>query len=136
MMAQVRQLTQSNGCGVLTCWFPDIAKAHQELSKVATLMMIATTESNYDFFICHLLTTSYAIRVLLPELPVKFAESLVKAHWLFVLVVYCIQLRPEIKPELIDEVDVEGKTWEKVVKEALVHKAYDDVEDTHYLKCK
>lgn len=98
-------------------------------------MLIATDETHYDFFICHLLTTSYAIRILLPELPVKFAESLVKAHWLFIVIVYCIQLRPEIKPELIDKVDASDISWEKIVKQALQQKSEDTgVEDTHYLK--
>ena len=88
----------------------------------------------YDFFICHLLTTAYAIRILLPELPNKFATTLVKAHWLFFVVVYCVQLRPAIRPQLVDDVDVGGKSWDDVVKKVLCRDRRTDMEDTHYLK--
>ena len=113
----------------------DIAAAHRELNKISTLLLCTVPE--YDFFICHLLTTSYAIRTVLPELPAKHAFSLLKAQWLFTILVYCIQLRPDIKPQLIDDIDVGGKTWEDVKKNALVHCAPGDaVADTHYLKGK
>jgi len=115
----------------------EVAASHRELTKAATLMLCATHKPGYpqyDFFICHLLTTAYAIRILLPELPNRFAAALVKAHWLFFIVVYCVQLRPAIRPQLVDEVDVDGKSWDDVVKKVLCRDRRTGMEDTHYLK--
>lgn len=53
-------------------------------------------------------------------------------HWLFFIVVYICQLRPQVHRELVDEVDLGGRDWDSVVKHALRQKG---VEDTHYLKC-
>lgn len=117
--------------------FPDLKAAHRELSKLATLLLVATNESSYDFYICHLLTVSWAVRVLIPELPEQFAKKLVSGLWLLVIAVYCLVQRPELKPELIERVDVEGKDWDAVVKKALESKAEgENVVDTHYLKGK
>lgn len=116
----------------------DAKSIHHELSRATALLLVATHEPGspaYDFFICHLLTTSYAVRVLLPELPAAFAPVLLKAHWLFVIVVYCTQLRPLIRPELVDAVDTHGRSWDDVVQHAIAQKKGDPkLEDTHYLK--
>ncbi|KAF8251452.1 hypothetical protein K440DRAFT_614597 [Wilcoxina mikolae CBS 423.85] len=116
----------------------DITASHRELTKLATLMLCTTHEPGtpqYDFFIGHLLTTAYALRTLLPELPRQAAPTLLQAHWLFFVVVYCIQLRPKIKPELIHNVDVEGKSWDDICVEALRKKKVEgNVADTHYIK--
>jgi hypothetical protein len=83
---------------------------------------------------CHLVTTAYAVRTILPEMPVSFAPQLLRSHWLFVIIVYCIQLRPKIVPARIDHVDLAGKTWDDVVAKGLHQKQGEEIEDTHYLK--
>lgn len=76
----------------------------------------------FDFFICHLLSVAFAIRTLLPELPKQHAPALVKSHWLLFVIVYSVQLRPKIHPELIDAVEVGTHTWESLIIEALKKK--------------
>lgn len=121
---------------------PDIAQAHKDITHLTTLLLTATHEPGsppvFDFFVVHLTTVSYAVRTLLPEVPIEYALPLVKAYWLFVIVVYIIQLRKKIRPETLDGVDVAGKTWNDVVKKALNrHKEPGaKVEDAHYLKGK
>ena len=117
----------------------NVLEAHYELTRLATLLLLCMsppdTSPQYDFFICHLLTIAYAIRTLLPELPSKYAPAMIKAHWLFFIVVYCIQLRPKIRPEVIDHVDVGGRSWDDIIAKALGQKKEGHcVEDTHYIK--
>lgn len=118
--------------------YADVSAAHRELNQLSTLLLCATSEPGnptYDFFLCHALTTSYAVRTVLPELPVEHAVPLVKAQWLLTLVVYCIQLRPQIRPELVEAVEVGDTTWERIKKEALIHRVGgEEVADTHYMK--
>ena len=113
----------------------NVLEAHYELTRLATLLLLCTSPSDaspqFNFFICHLLTTAYAIRTLLPELPSKSAPAMIKSHWLFVVVVYCIMLRPKIRPEVIDRVDVGGKSWDDIAAKALSQDRCDE----HYVKC-
>lgn len=106
----------------------DLPDAHRDLMRLTTLLLCATGE--YDFFLAHLLTLSYAVRTLLPVVPKNYALPLCKSHWLFVITMYVTQRRPEILPELVDGVDLAGKTWEDVVKKALGREKVD----AHYLK--
>lgn len=113
----------------------DITSVYRVLSKAAALLLCTTSENcQYDFFMCHLVTTAYAVRTILPEMPVSFAPQLLRSHWLFVIIVYCIQLRPKIVPARIDHVDLAGKTWDDVVAKGLHQKQGEEIEDTHYLK--
>jgi Questin oxidase-like len=120
----------------------DLAAAHSDINHLTALLLCGTHEPGhpeYDFFIVHLLTVSYAVRTLLPVVPMEYALPLVKMHWLFVIVVYIIQLRMKIRPELIDDVKVEGKGWAQVVQKCLNRhneKKNAQMEDTHYLKGK
>ncbi|KAH8149563.1 uncharacterized protein LAJ45_06192 [Morchella importuna] len=112
----------------------DLARTHRAITRAAVLLLCATHtpgETNFDFFYVHLLTVSHAVRTLLPVVPVKYALPLVRSHWLFVLIVYIIQLRPAIHPELVGDVDVEGRGWEKVVGHVLEK---ESSKDAHYLK--
>lgn len=53
-------------------------------------------------------------------------------HWLFFIVVYINQLRPPVRRELVDQVNLKGRCWDQVTKHALKQKG---AEDPHYLKC-
>jgi len=116
----------------------DPVQIHRDLTKLATLLLCTTHapgEPKYDFFICHLLTTAYAVRTILPELPAAFTLPVLKGHWLFIVIVYLTQLRPDIKPDLIEEVDISDKSWEKIVQKTLAQKkGAQEMEDAHYLK--
>ncbi|KAF2481411.1 hypothetical protein BDY17DRAFT_301301 [Neohortaea acidophila] len=106
-----------------------------ESQKVAVALLVAAQtpkdEKLYDFFAVHLLTTSHAVRVLLPSLPPKFHLPLVRQWWLFTLLVYIAQLRPKINIDTIKLVDLEGRDWSYVTDKALKGKYRTDA---HYVK--
>ena len=115
------------------------ADAHKSLNRVAALLLVCShdpEQPEFDFFVVHLITVSYAIRTLLPEVPEEYALPLVKMHWLFVIVVYIIQLRKEVRPELLDGVELGGRGWGDVVQKALGKDggSEGEMEDAHYLK--
>jgi hypothetical protein len=91
----------------------------------------------YNFYFFQLLAAAYGVRTLLPELPVSFASSLVKSHWLLIISVYCMMLRPITAPGLIDEYDISGISWDKITKKAF-HQGSGTagIEDVHYLEGK
>lgn len=88
--------------------------------------------SKFDFFFVHVLTSSHAIRILLPLVPAKFHVSLLRQWWLFALAVFIAQLRPQVdSDQLIQAYDRKAKDWKYVV-----HKALDGPhsKDAHYVK--
>lgn len=109
-----------------------------ESQKLAVALVVATqrpqgTDDNktYDFFAVHLLTTSHAVRVLLPLLPSKFHVPLVRQWWLFTLLVYIAQLRPKINIDTIKLVELEGRNWTFVDQAALKGRYRTDA---HFVK--
>lgn len=59
----------------------------EESQKAAVALLVGTPrpggrEGKYDFFIVHLLTSSHAVRILLPLIPAKFQVPLVRQWWL------------------------------------------------------
>ena len=86
---------------------------------------------HYDFFLVHLLTSSHAVRILLPLVPARVQMPLVRQWWLFTVAVYIAQLRPAIDLGRIHDVDLAGRGWEFVEKKALegAHAT-----DAHYVK--
>jgi hypothetical protein len=106
----------------------------REAQAVAAAILMETpppTEGEFDFFFVHVLTSSHAIRILLPLVPAKFHVNLLRQWWLFALAVYIAQTRPEIKHNSIDDYDVKGQNWKHVV-----HKALEGPhsKDAHYVK--
>ncbi|KAJ4290147.1 hypothetical protein N0V88_006655 [Collariella sp. IMI 366227] len=88
----------------------------RESQEAAVAMLVATVRPGthaYNFFVVHVLTTSHAVRILLPLLPVKFHVSLVRQWWLLALAVYIAELRPKIDPDYVPG-DLKGKGWEHV----------------------
>ncbi|KAL8749719.1 MAG: hypothetical protein Q9184_006698 [Pyrenodesmia sp. 2 TL-2023] len=85
----------------------------------------------YDFFIVHLLTTSHAVRILLPMIPAKYHVALVRQWWLLAVAVYIAQLRPEINLTSVTDYDRKGKDWLWVERQAVVGK---HALDAHYVK--
>jgi len=91
--------------------------------QVAVALVTGTTapeDARLDFFLVHVLTSSHAIRILLPLVPVRFHVNLLRQWWLFALAVYIAQTRPEIKATLPSEtLEQQGRDWKSVVHAAL-----------------
>lgn len=118
-------------------WELSDPKKQFEESQQAAVAILAGTDaaedSKFDFFFVHLLTSSHAVRLLLPLIPAKFHISLVRQWWLFTLAVYIAQTRPEIKLERINGYDLQGRSWKFVVDKAL-HSSHSL--DAHFVKGK
>lgn len=112
----------------------DPKKQFQESQEAAVALLVATVPPgthSYNFFIVHLLTTSHAVRILLPVIPSKFHISLVRQWWLLTVAVYAILKCPKIDPDYIRHRDVAGKQWNYVENQAL-NGAYS--KDAHFVK--
>ena len=105
----------------------------QELATIIVLGTEAPEDARFDFFFVHLLTSSHAVRILLPIIPVKYHIKLVRQWWLFVLAVYITQVRPKLNPGAINDFDLKGRDWKHVTDAALngTHSL-----DTHFVKGK
>lgn len=109
-------------------------KQFEDSQKAAAAILVCGTQGSdnkHDFFAVHLLTSSHAVRILLPLVPAEFQLPLVRQWWLFSISVYIAQLRPTMEIKDIEEYDVKGRTWEWVVKTALTGKYSLDA---HYVK--
>ncbi|KAK4127105.1 hypothetical protein N657DRAFT_641043 [Parathielavia appendiculata] len=109
------------------------AKLFRESQEAAVALLVATVRPGthaYNFFIVHVLTTSHAVRILLPLLPAKFHISLVRQWWLLALAVYIAELRPKIDPDYVPG-DLKGKGWRHVEHQALNS---EWATDAHYVK--
>ena len=109
----------------------DPNKQFQESQEAAVALLTRTVQPGthaYDFFMVHILTTSHAVRILLPLIPKKFHISLVRQWWLLTLAVYISQLRPKIDDD-IEEKPV--KPW-KYVEDMATSGPW--ATDAHYVK--
>lgn len=99
----------------------DPVKQFEESQEAAVALLVATVPPgthSYNFFIVHILTTSHAVRILLPFIPAKFHISLVREWWLLAISVYIAMMRPTIDPDYIDQ-DLKGRGWGYVQNKAL-----------------
>jgi hypothetical protein len=105
----------------------------EQSQKAAVALLVAThgSDNQYDFFMVHLLTTSHAIRILLPTLPAGAQLTVVLQWWLLTIAVYIAQLRPNIDLKVIESVDREGKDWKYIDHIAVTGKHSFDA---HYVK--
>ncbi|KAF2836371.1 hypothetical protein M501DRAFT_997136 [Patellaria atrata CBS 101060] len=133
----IDELLEKREAAVLDHWnawdISDPKKQFEDSQKVAVSLLVGTQteDSKYDFFLVHLLTTSHAVRILLPLLPPKFHIPLVRQWWFFTVLVYITQLRPTIKLDRIEKYDLKGRDWKFVEHKALSSKwAFD----AHYVK--
>lgn len=111
----------------------DPVRQFRESQEAAVALLVATVPPGthaYNFFVCHTLTTSHAVRILLPLIPARFHVSLVRQWWLLVLAVYVAELRPKIDPDYVTP-DLGGKGWKYVEDRAL---RSDWATDAHYVK--
>ncbi|KAL9586291.1 MAG: hypothetical protein Q9212_001009 [Teloschistes hypoglaucus] len=88
-------------------------------------------DNQYDFYLVHILTTSHAVRILLPLIPTKFQIPLVRQWWLLTLTMYITQLRPEVRLTAVTDYDRKNKDWVWVYEKALHG---EHALDAHYVK--
>ena len=110
-------------------------KQFEESQRAAVALLVGTQNSadnhSYDFFLVHLLTTSHAVRILIPLVPAKHQISLIRQWWLITLAVYIAQLRPCIEEHIISKYDPKGKEWGWVNEQAISSRW---ATDAHYVK--
>lgn len=106
----------------------------------AAALLVSTSPKlgghGYDFFLVHLLTTSHAVRILLPFLPPQYHTNLVKEWFLITLLIYIAQLSPAIPHPSADDnaistFDLQSRDWDFVVDKALKGK---HATDAHFVK--
>ncbi|KAF2705105.1 hypothetical protein K504DRAFT_460878 [Pleomassaria siparia CBS 279.74] len=100
----------------------DPTRHFEDSQNTAVAVLLGTPapeESKFDFFLVHILTSSHAVRILLPVVPKKWHVSLVRQWWLFALAVYIAQMRPAVDADTITRYDLEGRNWKYVVDRAL-----------------
>ncbi|RDL38477.1 Uncharacterized protein BP5553_02817 [Venustampulla echinocandica] len=109
----------------------DPTKQFRDSQEAAIALLLRTVKPgthSYDFFVVHILTTSHAVRILLPLIPKKFHISLVRQWWLLTIAVYIAQLRPAIN----DDIEVKpDKQWNYVDQMAV---SGPWATDAHYVK--
>lgn len=112
----------------------DPLKQFQESQEAAVALLVGSVAVGthaYDFFLVHILTTSHAVRILLPFVPQKYHINLVRQWWLLTVSVYISQLRPTIDEERIGRPDLKGKHW-KYVEDKAINGNW--AKDAHYVK--
>jgi len=112
-----------------------------ESQKLAVALLVAAQPRNntnppsqtkrHDFFAVHLLTTSHAVRILLPTLPSRHHVPLLRQWWLLTLLVYIAQLRPHLNIDTIKLVELEERSWPFVTELALKGRFRTDA---HFVK--
>ncbi|KAJ5632903.1 hypothetical protein N7490_009242 [Penicillium lividum] len=103
-----------------------------ESQKLAAALFSATRGTQkYDFFLVHILTTSHAVRVLLPLIPPKFQIPLLRQWWLMTLTTFIGQHRLEIDLERVSKYESQGRDWKWIASQAINGENSTDV---HYLK--
>ena len=103
--------------------------------EAAVALLVATVRPGthaYNFLIVHLLTTSHAVRILLPFFPPEHHIALVREWWLLVIAIFIVKGRPKPDPDNVDK-DLKGKHWSYVEHEALNSPW---ATDAHYVKGK
>lgn len=112
----------------------DPVREFRQSQEVAAALLTAThadKTEKYDFFLVHLLTTSHAVRVLLPLIPARFQISLVRQWWLMTVAVYIAQLRPEIDFDRVRRFELHGRDWKWTARRAVKGQGSTDA---HYVK--
>lgn len=105
-----------------------------EATQRAAIALLVSTHKpgkKFDFFFCHVLTTSHALRIIIPLIPKKWHIPLIRQWWLLVVMVYMAQSRPEIDLAKIHDVDLKGREW-KYVDDKAVNGQWKL--DSHYVK--
>ncbi|KAJ5110948.1 hypothetical protein N7532_001483 [Penicillium argentinense] len=106
----------------------------RESQELAAALLVAThadSAKQYDFFFVHVMTTSHAVRVLLPLIPAKFQVPLVRQWWLVTLAIFIAQLRPEIPLDRFRNFDLKERDWSWTAEQAVKG---EYATEAHYVK--
>lgn len=113
----------------------DPVKQFELSQKAAVALLVETVRPGthaYNFLLVHLLTTSHAVRVLLPFFPAEHHIALVREWWLLVIAIFIVKGRPRPDPDNVDK-DLKGRHWSYVEDQALNSPW---ATDSHYVKGK
>lgn len=103
-------------------WEIDNPVEQFRLSQEAAVAIFVSTvrpgSHAYNFFLVHLLTTSHAVRILLPFFPPEHHVALVRQWWLLVIAVFVVKGRPTPDPDNVSD-DLKGRHWAYVEDKAL-----------------
>lgn len=122
---------------VLEYWnawtLPNPKEQFKQSQEAAAALLVGSYDAraNFDFYFVHVLTSSHAVRTLLPMVPPKFEISLIRQWWFFAIITYICQLRPKIDVSQITDYKVDGRGWKDVDHLALAGKYSLDA---HYVK--
>ena len=105
-------------------------EASQQAAVDLFVSSVDPKSSLYNFFVVHLLTTSYAVRVLLPFFPAQYHISLVRQWWLLVIAVCVMKGRPCPNHDNVEK-KLEQRDW-KYVQDKAINSAWSN--DAHYVK--
>jgi len=115
-------------------WNLDDPQKQFELSQEAAVALLVATvrpgTHSFNFVLVHLLTTSHAVRILLPCFPKQHRINLVREWWLLVIAMFIMKGRPAIDPDNVEK-DIKQKHWGYVEEKAL-KSPYST--DAHYVK--
>jgi hypothetical protein len=105
----------------------------QAAQRAAVALLVGTPEKGqkFDFFLCHILTSSHAVRVIAPLIRQTYHLSLLRQWWLFVLTAYTAQLRPAVERSKITDVQLAGRDWKWVANRAVNG---EWAHDAHFVK--
>lgn len=108
-------------------------KQLEESQRLAASLLVGTCKdgTKYDFFLAHVLTSSHALRILLPLVPAEFQVPLIRQWWLVVISVYILQLRPRVDTSSIANFDLDGRNWKYVQHQAVEG---EHAVNAHYVK--
>lgn len=112
----------------------DPTKQFEDSQLAATAIVVATHNKSgpqYDFFLLHILTTSHAVRILLPVIPPQHHVAFFRQWWLLAVLTYMSQAQPKINLDSVSNVDLQGKDWSWVDKQALEGK---HATEEHFVK--
>ena len=138
--SSIETIFENHEDAILEHWnawqLPDPKKQFHDSQHAAVAILVATHPLDsprpaYDFFLLHLLTTSHAVRIMLPFIPAKFHVSLVRQWWLFTLAAYIAQGRLKIDLANINEFKLSGQDWSTIDKHG-VHGKWSL--DAHWVK--
>lgn len=114
--------------------YPSEPRLSPSTTKSSSTSTSAPAHS-YDFFLLHLLTTSHALRILLPYLPAQHHIPLLRQHLLLTIALYIAQLRPAVDVDRwIKGYETKGRGWEWCRGRALGKEGGKGGLDAHFVK--
>ena len=130
-MEQLFSERESEMMDYWNAWDLSNPKRQFEASQYAAAALLSGTGA-FDFFFVHSLTSSHAVRILLPVVPAEWQLPLVRQWWLITLAVYVMQQRPAINLDDIRRFDHKGRDWTWVDKQGIERERW--ALDAHYVK--